>query len=307
MSDRTPAAFLTSLGLHGLVVGLFLFAAYSANDPGKPATKIFELVAGEGDNFAATDAPALGSPTGIKLTLPTPPAPKPEPVALEVVKPEPAPEPAPVEPPKPEPKPKTVPVPEAAKKTPDATTPTKSTTTKTKTLADQMRWEAIKAESKIKQQVARDKAAEQKRLEKERLEQARLAAAAAKAPQVDAKGIATGVLGGSTANTVGGAGGKALTRSDGPVLEAYFGMLRERLFKALEKPPGLSDALVAEAEFRLNADGSITGVRIITRSGSAEFDRAVLDAYARVRMPPRPDGKSSVQTARFLAKDLDRG
>lgn len=303
MSDRTPAAFLTSLGLHGLVVGLFFFVAYSANDRGKPATQIFELVAGEGDNFAATEAPALGSLTGIKLNLPSPPAPKLHPVEPDVVHPEPAPEPVPVAPPAPEPKPK--PVPEAAKKNAETAPAPKSAATKTKTLAEQMRWEAIKAESKVKQQLAREKAAEQKRLEKERLEQARLASAAAKAPQVDAKGIAKGVLGGSTANTEGGAGGKALARSDGPVLEAYFGMLRERLFKALEKPPGLSDEFVAEAEFRLNSDGSITGAKIVSKSGSAEFDRSVLDAFARVRMPPRPDGKSSVQSMRFLAKALE--
>ncbi|MFM9956284.1 MAG: TonB family protein, partial [Opitutaceae bacterium] len=77
--------------------------------------------------------------------------------------------------------------------------------------------------------------------------------------------------------------------------------------KALDKPPGLSDTLVAEAEFRIGADGSIRGAKIISPSGSVEFDRAVLEAYSRVRMPARPDGKSTVQTARFRTKDLDGG
>ena len=118
-------------------------------------------------------------------------------------------------------------------------------------------------------------------------------------------GIIKGVLGGSTANKTGGAGGTALTRNEGPVLDAYFALLRERLLKALDKPAGLSDTLVAEVEFRLNADGSITGAKIIGPSGSAEFDRAVLDAYARVRLPERPDKKSSVHQLRFRTKDLD--
>ena len=307
-----PAAFVTSVVLHGLVVAVLLLAAYSKSFESKPATKIFELVAGEGDNFAATEAPALGSPGGIKLSVPTPPIPRPEPVAPEATKPEPVPEkpiptppvPTPPIPTPPVPKPPMPVAPPVPKQEPvKSPTEPKPTTSKTKTMAEQMRWEAIRSESKIKTQIARDKAAEKKRLEQE----AKVAkAAAASAPRVDVEGIVKGVQGGSTANKVGGAGGKALVRSDAPeMMEAYFGMLRDRLLKALDKPPGLSDTLVAEAEFRIGADGSIRGAKIISPSGSAEFDRAVLEAYSRVRMPARPDGKSSVQTARFRTKDLD--
>ncbi len=302
MSDRMPAAFVTSVLLHGLVVAVLLLAAYSKSFESKPATKIFELVAGEGDNFAATEAPALGSPGGIKLSVPTPPIPPPEPVAPEATKPEPVPEKPIPTPPVPKPP---IPVAPPVPKQEPVKSPTepKPTTSKTKTMAEQMRWEAIRSESKIKTQIARDKAAEKKRLEQE----AKVAkAAAASAPRVDVEGIVKGVQGGSTANKVGGAGGKALVRSDAPeMMDAYFGMLRDRLLKALDKPPGLSDTLVAEAEFRIGADGSIRGAKIISPSGSAEFDRAVLEAYSRVRMPARPDGKSSVQTARFRTKDLD--
>lgn len=307
-----PAAFVTSVLLHGLVVAVLLLAAYSKSFESKPATKIFELVAGEGDNFAATEAPALGSPGGIKLSVPTPPIPPPEPVAPEATKPEPVPEkpiptppvPTPPIPTPPVPKPPIPVAPPVPKQEPvKSPTEPKPTTSKTKTMAEQMRWEAIRSESKIKTQIARDKAAEKKRLEQE----AKVAkAAAASAPRVDVEGIVKGVQGGSTANKVGGAGGKALVRSDAPeMMDAYFGMLRDRLLKALDKPPGLSDTLVAEAEFRIGADGSIRGAKIISPSGSAEFDRAVLEAYSRVRMPARPDGKSSVQTARFRTKDLD--
>ncbi len=303
MSDRMPAAFVTSVALHGLVVAVLFWAAYSSSFESKPATKIFELVAGEGDNFAAMEAPALGVPGGIKLTVPLPPAPQPESGKPEPAKPEPLPEkpePAPIVPKPPIPVAPPVPKQEPVK----SPTEPKPTTSKTKTMADQMRWEAIRSESKIKTQVAREKAAEKKRLELE----AKLAkAAAANAPRVDVEGIVKGVQGGSTANKVGGQGGKALVRSDGPVMDAYFAVLRDRLLKALDKPPGLSDTLVAEAEFRIGADGSIGGAKIISPSGSPEFDRAVLEAFARVRMKERPDGKSSVQTARFRTKDLDGG
>ena len=313
-----PAAFVTSVVLHSLVVAVLLLAAYSKSFESKPATKVFELVAGEGDNFAATEAPALGSPGGIKLSVPSPPVPRTEPVAPEVTKPEPVPEkpvptppiptppvPTPPIPTPPVPKPPIPVAPPVPKQEPvKSPTEPKPTTSKTKTMAEQMRWEAIRSESKIKTQIARDKAAEKKRLEQE----AKVAkAAAASAPRVDVEGIVKGVQGGSTANKVGGAGGKALVRSDAPEMDVYFAELRDRLLKALDKPPGLSDTLVAEAEFRIGADGSIRGAKIISPSGSAEFDRAVLEAYSRVRMPARPDGKSSVQTARFRTKDLDGG
>jgi len=295
---------MTSLALHGLVVGVMFLVAYSSSFDPKVQTKPFELVMGEGDNFAATEAAALGTPGGIKLNVP--PQPVPEPPKPEVVKVEPAPappEPAPVAPPTPEP-PKPVPV----KETPKPAAPTKSGNTKTKSIAEEMRWKTIVEESKAKQQIAKARAAEKKRLEQERRDQAkREAEAAARAPRIDAEGIAKGVLGGSTSNTKGGAGGTAMTRPDGPALEAYFGMLRERLLRALDKPPGLSDTLVAVAEFRIGADGSISGVKIISSSGSPEFDRAVIEAYSRVSMPPRPDKKGSVESLTFRTKDLAGG
>ena len=308
MSDRMPAAFVTSLALHGLVVAVLLLLAYSVNSEPKPETKIFELVAGEGDNFGATEAPALGVPGGIKLTVPTPPAPRVEPIKPEVIKAEPLPvkpEPTPPVPEPPVPKPAPVPKPEPV---PTKDAPKTATPPKQRTMAEEVKRKIVIENSKVLQKIAREKAAEKKRLDQERADQAKQArAAAANAPRIDAEGIAKGVLGGSTANKIGGAGGKAPTGADGPVMEKYFAMLRERLLKALDKPPGLSDTLVAEAEFRLNTDGSIASVKIIAPSGSAEFDRAVLEAFARVRMPVRQDGKSSVHSLKFRTKDLEGG
>ena len=283
MADRRSVAFLTSLALHGAVVAIMLVVAYAGrmDSAREPAT--FELVDGEGDNFGATVAPALGSSGGIKVPAEAMPPVVPPKIDLtppETVKPV---APAPVAAPAP------VPVATPTEKTPDAkaTAPTKE-----RTLAEQFRRKAIVAESKVKMQVLREKAAEAKRLEKERQEE-------------DAEGIAKGVKGGSTANKEGGAGGKALSRSDGPVMDAYFALLRDRLVKALDKPPGVSDTLVAEVEFQLGADGSLSAAKIIGPSGSADFDRAVLDAFSRVHLPKRPDGNTSVHSLKFRTKDLE--
>jgi len=114
MSDRSPA-FALSLVLHGGVAALLLFFGYTASRQNKEAPKIFELVAGAGDNYLATEAPALGTPGGIKLDLPAPskPEPKAEPVPEPPVAPEPSPiTPAPIEKPAPPPpKPADKPVP----------------------------------------------------------------------------------------------------------------------------------------------------------------------------------------------------
>jgi len=105
--------------LHAVLIAVILWFALSKHQP-EEAPKIFELVAGEGDNFAATEAPALGvAGGGIKLEIPLPPAPDPSPV-MEATPPEPEPSPvvaavAPVEavrpPPQPKPDPKAKPAP----------------------------------------------------------------------------------------------------------------------------------------------------------------------------------------------------
>jgi colicin import membrane protein len=303
------SGFMTSLFLHGAAVGVMLLVAWASSFDKPVKTEVFELVAGEGDNFAATEAPALGTPGGIKVAIPTPPAPKPDPVPVKVVEPEPTPPPPPPTP-KPEVKPATVPTvqpPPEAKQDPKSTK--KAAPTKERTLTDQFRRTAIVEESKIKMKAEREKAAEKKRLDAERKEKEKAAKiAAANTPRIDAEGIAKGVVGGSTNNKTGGAGGKALSRPDGPVMDVYFAMLKQRMTDSLNSDKArlidLSDKLVAEVEFRLSAGGAVSGVSIIGPSGSAEFDRAVLDACRRVHMPERPDKESTVLSLTFRTMDL---
>ncbi|HEY9154598.1 MAG TPA: TonB family protein, partial [Opitutaceae bacterium] len=111
-----------------------------------------------------------------------------------------------------------------------------------------------------------------------------------KVAKIDTEGISGGVVGGSTKNKRGGAGGTALTREQADELDAYFSMLLSRLKDAHQRPEGLSDLLTAKVEFYIDHDGTISGVSVIRSSGSPEFDQSVLSAFRKVgSIGPRPD------------------
>ncbi len=124
---------------------------------------------------------------------------------------------------------------------------------------------------------------------------------------LDTKGIAGGVDGGSTANTTGGAHGKALVSQGAEGMDGYFALLKNMLKENHEPPAGVSDRLSARVEFYLGADGSISRVRIIRSSGNAEFDQSVKDAFARTRSVgiPRPDKRGSLHEIEFRMRDDD--
>ena len=251
MTAHRSNAFLLSATLHGTVLALVLLLTYAVHRQVKEPDKIFELVAGEGDNFRATVAPGR---TGSARATPRPPL----------------------------------------------------------TPAQKLRRDYMVADNKAKIAIQKEREAEEKRLAQLEAEQKKLAKAQppakadpTKITKIDPDEFAKGVTGGSLA-VKEGAGGNRLTRSDeGSVLDLYFAMLKERLQRAIEKPSGVSDTLVAEVEFRLNADGSITGARVIKRSGSPEFDSAVLEAFARTRMPARPDGRSETHKLEFRTRDAE--
>ena len=181
MSPNSPGAFMLSATLHGAAVIIALLFGYVSRSD-KPPEKILELVAGEGDNFMATEAPALGSSDGLKSNVPKVAAPKPTP-------PEPVRQEAPPTPPTPTPP---VPAPAAPpeKPVPD--------------FAKQVRRNIIVGESKAKQQIKKEQAAEKKRAEedakkisKEEYDRTHNPknnpppkVASNKSPKVDAEGIA---------------------------------------------------------------------------------------------------------------------
>ena len=285
MSDRYPNAVLASALIHGAVIGLLLLMTYVVHQQAKEHPQIFELVAGEGDNYGAKEAPALGVTGGIKV--PATEAPKPA-------------EPSPIEPAAPEAAPLQAVAPPVTK-APDPAA-------KIANLVKTIERKSDRAVEKVR------KEAEKERLTKEQYDKlnksksaptAKTTASGVKVTKVDSEGIAKGVIGGSTANTTGGAGGKALVRGDGDVIDAYYSLLKQRLKAAFEPPPGLSDTLVASVEVRSNSDGVLSRARIVKSSGSGEFDRAVLDAIAHTQMPARPDGTSETITFPFTMKEKD--
>src|SRR4051812_41133462 len=96
MTTDNSRAFFVSVALHGAVLALALYFSYAVSKPKERPPLIMELVAGDGNNFGATPAPALGSPDSIKLELP-----KTTLSAMPAVAEPPRPEPPRPEPPKP--------------------------------------------------------------------------------------------------------------------------------------------------------------------------------------------------------------
>jgi colicin import membrane protein len=293
VNPQSPSAYFLSVVIHAAGVALLFCFAWLVHEQVREPAKLIELVAGAGDNYMATEAPAIGVPEGkedLKLPeLPPMPAiaePQPEPAPMA-----PAPEPVRPTPPKVEP----VPV---AKPPPDAiTTPPK--TKPERTLKQQLERAAKLKEARVLSKFKADQA---------KAEKARLAAEKAAAPgkgaRIDVKGITAGVMGGSPSNTKGGAGGKALTASEQRVMDAYFAFLIQHLKAVHEPPPGVSDSLHCTIEFFLSADGSISQAKIMKGSGNREFDLSAVEAFRKVKsVGKRPDGLSGLLSLDFTMKD----
>ena len=280
MQANSPGAFFLSASFHGLIIALILISAYLLQQKTPEPTKIFELVAGAGNNYAATEAPAPSVPDTIKFDLPEAPAPEVEPAPVitppepQISKPPPVitPDPAPVLAPpknvipveKPQPKPKPV-----VKKVEPP--PRKMT----------------KAE-----------------FDKLHANQRNPAARPAKPRSIKVRSIDANSFANVSSKTLTGAGGKALTREEGNLLDGYIALLLQRLRAAHQKPQGLSDLLKAEVRFNIAADGVLSSVKIVRSSGSAEFDQSVLRAFAKVRtIGAPPNRKSDVWTVTFRMRE----
>jgi colicin import membrane protein len=280
MRAQSTGAYGFSVLLHGAVVLLIVFFSYAASSVVQDTPKILELVAGEGDNYAATAAPALGSEGGVKLqTAPVvreqaPPAPKPEPSPIQPAPMEAVPKPAPAKPAKP-----------------------------VDLVAELKRVEA-RREKRLEAKYQKEKEAEEKRISHEEFLKQQAAAKAGRVSHIDAEGIREGVIGGSTENKRGGAGGRALTREEGSELDAYFSMLKARIKENHTPPEGVTENLEAHLEFFVAADGSISHLRIARSSGNHEFDRSVIEACERTRsIGPRPDGRSETVQMSFKMRE----
>lgn len=297
MSQPGHNAYGTSIALHMAAVAAIAIIAYSASVTKPLSPKVLELVAGEGNNYAATAAPAIGTP-GVKLNMPatpTPPAPevRPEPQPpIEAAPPEPA-QQAPITAPPPVPA-KTPPKP--AKKTP-AKTPPKPVSPENLHLDKDFKRIENKRANRLVNQYMAQKAALEKKLQAQEI--ARL-----KAARVDVEGISKGVVGGSTENKEGGAGGKALTREEQDLLSSYFAMLEARVKENHISPDGASEALACKVSFYVSADGTISRVHIARSSGNSAFDQSVIEAFNKTGgVGPRPDHRGDEQIVEFSMRE----
>lgn len=276
MRANSPSSLFLSLSLHGFVVAtLVLFTWFTALRQ-KEAPVIFELVAGPPTNPEALEAPALGNTTSpIKLEIPK----------VELVPTMPEPEPVIESPPEPMP-PK--PTPKAKPKEPEKPKADTSLTKEVKKAQRMSYQEYLKKHPTPKQTAATLKAT----------------AKPTKVPKIDAQGIAQGVKGGSTANTKGGGGGRALTREQQDAMNTYISMLIQELKRAHEPPPGVSDRLEARVTFDITASGAILNPRIVKSSGDREFDQSVIEAFLRMRsIGPTPNRRSDTWTVTFKMRD----
>lgn len=272
MRPHSPSAILTSLILHGFVAAIiFVTTVYLARST-KMEPVIFELVAGPPTAPDELVAPALGNTTApVKVTVPQvemPPE-KPEPVVRE-----------------------TVAVPEPTVKAP----PAKTEPVKPK--SDLSLAKDMKKSARVSYQEYLKKHPTPKQSVVNTVRRA------ANAPKVDYQGIANGVRGGSTANTRGGGGGKAMTREEADQLSTYISLLIQELKKAHEPPSGVSDQLETKVTFDITASGAILNPKISKSSGNREFDESVLDAFRRMRsIGPTPNRRPDTWTVTFKMRD----
>ena len=316
MSSQNPGSYAASLIIHGGVVALMFGIGWFMQTQQHEPVKVFDVVAGAGDNWAATEAPALGSETGSEgIKMPNVPTPMPKiddpspPASPETVAPQAAPEPEP-EPIKPAPLPKPAPTPAKANDAPSPLDNKKTTLTQDfKRLQekrfnrkiDQFRKQQAAAEAKAKKEA---EAAKKKMTEEEFRRQNAGKGGGGSIAKIDAKGIAGGVVGGSTKNTKGGAGGTAMSAEEASLMERYFAFLKRQLKTAHIPPPGAGDQLSTTIEFYCSADGVLSRVKVIHSSGNDEFDQSVVEAFKRVRsIGARPDGKSELHEVEFKARE----
>jgi len=297
MQENRPKAFFLSLGLHAaLGVALVFFSYYVRSQAKPPLPHLFELVAGPGKNYAALEAPlgddSAPAETAIRFDLP----PQPEPTPSFVREPEPEPpllETAPVEtspvelapePPKPEPPTPTPPKPKPPQPKPEP------------------RHSGNDAAPKKESATPMSKA-EFDRLHGNKPNPTAVRPTANRPPPRVRQINTRGIVGGSPSVSEG-AGGTVLSRAESDLLEAYIALLRQRLRAAHVKPAGLSDLLQTKVRFAIAADGTLSNLRIVTSSGSREFDDSVLAAFRKVRsIGPTPNGKADTWELTFKLRD----
>ena len=274
MQERAPTALFFSVLLHGTVVAAIAALAFFVHYQTRPPMQGFELVAGPPTDLTATEAPALGRPEGTVEVKVNQPLARYEPPVVEPAAPAP---PAPAR--------------------PAAVKPTASAKGEVKTTVH------APSRAELKRMTYEQYVKRYGQPSKARSSTAAGAARSRPAPRIDVKGIAEGVLGGSSASK-GGGGGRALTAAQRTELEGYIARLVTALRQNHEKPPGLSELLTADVEFLIAADGTISRMHIVRSSGNAGFDQSCIEAFRRMgSIGPKPDGRNDTWVLTFRMKD----
>jgi TonB family protein len=259
-SERTPLAFGLAVGLHVLVAIYLMFYFWTHRAPMTMATEqVFELVSSPSSASASSPSPnPAPTPSHASASITAPPLP---PIAkMPPLPPPPHNTPSTPSPPKPVPPPP--PTPTAMTQT--TTTPA---TTKPMTYAQYLMEHPLSTAPTQPSHAQTTPRA----VPKVGLSDASILNQLTK-------------MEASSPSAQTGPAGKAST-SD------YIASLRARLQAAYESPPGLNDpSLSALVQITIDADGRVTGRRLVKSSGNAAYDEAVVEALARVTSVDPPPG-----------------
>lgn len=286
MDAKSPNAFLLSAGLHAAVLVLIVVFTFWAKAREPEVVTVFELVSGDGNNYDATAAPALGNSTtadevdtNFQQTLKSNARQAERAVVRQYQKEKRVAEAAAAKAAKEE----------AARAAAEAkveaakraqSKPVSDKKPDTMTYEEFMRQQGNKTSPS--QTTAKPKAINPK--------------------LIDAKGITGGVNGGTTTDP--GAGGRALSTSILNQTDAYFTLLRQRFRDNLDKPMGLSDLLQVRVTVYVSASGALSGARISGSSGNSAFDNAALAAVMHTAsIGKRPDGEGDSREFTFRMSD----
>lgn len=254
-----PRSAGLSAFMHVMAFGLMVFYAWWSQRVDDTPPPPFELVAGPGDNYMATQAPtttAEVTPT-VKLEIP-----EPEPRPLP---PRPQPKPPP---PKPQPKEiKPEPAPVVIQRAPE--------------------------KPPVKIEPAREKVSFEDFTKTHGAPQTQKVSAP---KPIKAKTINMDRVMASTNVITTGAGGTAMTSNELSMSKRYVGLIIQRIREALEQA-GINDLREAGVKFSVSTEGAISNVSITRGSGSSDFDRAVLSAFRSIKpIGSPPTGRAEVFT-----------
>ncbi len=91
-----------------------------------------------------------------------------------------------------------------------------------------------------------------------------------------------------------------LSATDQREMERYFARLRVAIERSWSKPSAATTGMSATVRFSLSAQGRITGARVVSSSGSQEFDRSIVQAFERLAsFEAPPDGESYTPSLTF--------